>query len=75
MRITTVMTFLLVLGELLAPMPARAQGCSMCYTSAEAAGPAGQRALDFGILILLIPTLLMFVGIIVFAVRRAAATN
>ena len=47
----------------------------MCYTSAEAAGPAAQRALDFGILILLIPTLLMFVGIVVFAVRRAATTN
>ncbi len=52
-----------------------AQGCAMCYTSAEAAGPAAQRSLDIGILVLLVPTLLMFIGIVVLAVRRAATTN
>ena len=52
-----------------------AQGCAMCYTSAEAAGPAAQRSLDVGILVLLVPTLLMFIGIVVLAVRRAGSTS
>jgi hypothetical protein len=43
----------------------------MCYSAASAAGKAAARALDSGILILLIPTLVMFVGVLVFAVRRA----
>ncbi len=47
----------------------------MCYTSAEAAGPAAQRSLDVGILVLLVPTLLMFIGIVVLAVRRAGSTS
>jgi hypothetical protein len=47
------------------------QGCAMCYSAASAAGKAAARALDAGILVLLIPTLVMFVGVLVFAVRRA----
>jgi len=57
------------------PSSALAQGCAMCYTSAAATSPAAQRSLDLGILVLLIPTLLMFVGILVFTIRRASATN
>jgi hypothetical protein len=42
----------------------------MCRTGAEAAGAAGARALNLGILILVIPTLLLFLGILLFAVLR-----
>jgi len=51
--------------------PAFAQGCALCYTTAAAAGKAAARSLDLGILILLIPTLLMFIAILVLAIRRA----
>lgn len=49
------------------------QGCAMCYTTAAAAGPGAARSLDLGILVLLVPTLVLFVGVLFFAVRRAAA--
>jgi cbb3-type cytochrome oxidase subunit 3 len=52
-----------------------AQGCVMCYTSASAAGHRGERALDTAILVLLIPPLLLFIGILVFAFRRSRATS
>jgi len=42
---------------------ASAQGCAMCYQSAAASGNQGREALQHGILILLFPTLGMFVGI------------
>ena len=50
-----------------------AQGCAMCYTTAAAAGPGAARALDLGILVLLVPTLVLFVAVLGFAIRRAAA--
>jgi len=56
---------------LLAAPAALAQGCPMCRTSAEAAGTAGTRAINLGILVLLIPTLLFFLGVLLFAVLRA----
>ena len=37
--------------------PAFAQGCAMCYSNAAATSKAGQRAIDHGVLILLIPPL------------------
>ncbi|HYL09108.1 MAG TPA: hypothetical protein VEU31_00085 [Candidatus Acidoferrales bacterium] len=52
---------------------ASAQGCPMCYRAASQAGKLAIQALNHGILVLLIPTLLMFVGVLVFAFRRAAA--
>jgi hypothetical protein len=52
-----------------------AQGCPMCYRAASQAGKLAIRALNHGILVLLIPTLLMFVGVLVFAFRRAASTE
>jgi hypothetical protein len=52
-----------------------AQGCVMCYTSASAAGKRGEHALDKAILVLLIPPLLLFVGILIFAFRRSHASS
>lgn len=40
-----------------------AQGCAMCYQSAAASGAQGREALRHGILVLLFPTLGLFVGI------------
>ena len=42
---------------------AAAQSCAMCYQNASAAGAQGQQALRHGILILMVPTLSMFLGI------------
>ena len=47
-----------------------AQSCAMCYTSAAAADGAGTKALQHGILILMFPPLLIFVGICIAAFRR-----
>jgi|GEM_PF-1370966 CHASE2 domain-containing sensor protein len=49
---------------------ARAQGCAICYNSASALGSRGIHALNQGILILLIPPLLFFLGIFAFFYRR-----
>jgi hypothetical protein len=35
--------------------PALAQGCAMCYSSAQAAGKDGQRAISKGVIVILIP--------------------
>ncbi len=52
-----------------------AQGCAMCYTAAAAARAAAIRALQSGILILLIPPALMFIGIFVWAFRSRERFN
>lgn len=49
---------------------AAAQGCAMCYQSAAASGAPGREALRHGILILLIPAISLFTGIIAFIYRR-----
>lgn len=53
---------------------AAAQGCAMCYQSAAASGAQGSEALRHGILILLFPTLSLFVGIfgLIYARRNAS---
>ena len=53
----------------LAPQ-ALGQGCSMCYSSAEQQGQRAQQAMNTGILVLLFPTLLLFGGVLVTAIRR-----
>jgi hypothetical protein len=53
------------------PMPrVLAQGCAMCYQSAAAAGAKGGAALRHGIMILLFPTISLFVGILGLIYRR-----
>lgn len=54
---------------------AYAQGCALCYTSASAVGQAGQRSLDYGILALLTPALVLFLSVMYMLYRRAAAAT
>jgi hypothetical protein len=54
---------------MLAPHSA-AQGCAMCYQSAAASGEQGRAALRSGILILLFPTVSLFLGIFGLVYRR-----
>ncbi len=72
MRPIVVSSLFCILGASAALPNAFAQGCAMCYTTAAAAGSAAARSLDVGILVLLVPTLVMFVSVLVFAIRRAA---
>ena len=52
------------------PSAAYAQGCSLCYTQAAAAGARMIQALRGGILVLIIPPLFLSVGITVLAYRK-----
>jgi len=47
-----------------------AQGCAMCYTEAAAQSPRARHQLDLAILTLLIPSVMMFGGVLVAAFRR-----
>ena len=55
--------------------PAFAQGCAMCYNSAAAAKASAIQALRSGVLILLFPVLILFVGILVVAFRSRNRFN
>jgi hypothetical protein len=46
------------------------QGCAMCYQNASATGAQGREALRDGVLVLLFPTLSLFVGILALIYRR-----
>jgi hypothetical protein len=50
-----------------------AQGCALCYTTASAAGAAAERSLNWGILALLAPALIMFLGVLFLLYRRSLA--
>ena len=54
---------------LLAPM-AGAQSCALCYQSAAASGAQGREVLRHGILILLLPSVSLFVGILALIASR-----
>jgi hypothetical protein len=67
----------LALAVLLAPHATQAsalsrlvQGCAMCYQNASAAGTQGREALRHGILVLMLPTLSLFLGILALIYRR-----
>jgi len=49
---------------------ALAQGCAMCYLDANAQSPRAKHMLDLAILSLLIPSVLMFGGVLMAAFRR-----
>ncbi|MFQ5926460.1 MAG: hypothetical protein ACE5MH_03400 [Terriglobia bacterium] len=46
-----------------------AQGCVLCKTAAAAAGPESGKVLNLAILVLLLPTLSIFLGILFWAFR------
>jgi len=61
---------------LVAPLvTAAAQGCAMCKTSAEAAAAEQQKSLNRGILVLAIPSVIIFGGISIFAVRYRSSSS
>jgi hypothetical protein len=54
---------------------ALAQGCAMCYQTAAASGAPGREALRHGILILLLPSVTLFLGIVGLIYRRRNQTR
>jgi hypothetical protein len=52
-----------------------AQGCALCYASASALGASGQRSLDYGILMLLTPALVLFLSVMFLLYRRAVSAT
>ncbi len=52
-----------------------AQGCALCYTTASQVGQAGQRSLDYGILALVTPALVLFLTVIFMLYRRAVTAT
>jgi hypothetical protein len=66
---------LALLAILASARGAFAQGCALCYTSASALGAAGQRSLDYGILALLTPALVLFLSVMFLLYRRAVSAT
>lgn len=73
------MRFKFALAALLAILAsaqgAFAQGCALCYASASALGASGQRSLDYGILALLTPALILFLAVLFLLYRRAVSVS
>ena|ERR1022692_1683881 len=60
---------------LLAPVPAFAQSCALCYTQAASSGSRMIQALRSGILILIAPPTLMSIGVIFVCYRKRNQTR
>jgi len=60
---------------LLAPMPAFAQSCALCYTQAASSGSRMIQALRSGILILIAPPTFMSIGMILVCYRKRNQTR
>lgn len=60
---------------LLAPVPAYAQSCALCYTQAASSGARMIQALKSGILVLIAPPTFMSLGVIVVCYRRRNKTR
>jgi hypothetical protein len=60
---------------LLAPVPASAQSCALCYTQAAASGSRMIQALKSGILILVAPPTFMSIGLIFVCYRKRNQTR
>jgi hypothetical protein len=60
---------------LLAPVPAFAQSCALCYTQAAASGSRMIQALKSGILILIAPPTFMSIGLIFVCYRKRNQTR
>jgi hypothetical protein len=59
----------------LAPVPAFAQSCALCYTQAAASGSRMIQALKSGILILIAPPTAMTIGLIFVCYRKRNQTR
>jgi uncharacterized BrkB/YihY/UPF0761 family membrane protein len=66
---------LLGLIILLAPVPAFAQSCALCYTQAASSGSRMIQALKSGILILIAPPTFMTIGLIFVCYRKRNQTR
>ena len=60
---------------LLAPVPASAQSCALCYTQAASSGARMIQALKSGILILIAPPTFMSIGLCFVCYRRRNHTR
>jgi hypothetical protein len=60
---------------LLAPLPASAQSCALCYTQAASSGARMIQALKSGILILIAPPTLMSLGLVFVCYRKRNSTR
>lgn len=60
---------------LLAPVPALAQSCALCYTQAASSGSRMIQALKSGILILIAPPTFMTIGTILVCYRKRNQTR
>jgi hypothetical protein len=60
---------------LLAPAPAFAQSCALCYTQAASSGARMIQALKSGILILIAPPTFMSIGLIFVCYRKRNQTR
>jgi hypothetical protein len=74
-RITISTIAMMGLIILLAPMPAFAQSCALCYTQAASSGSRMVQALRSGILILIAPPTFMTIGMIVVCYRKRNQTR
>jgi len=70
LRRTMARCVLLACLALVAASGALAQNCAMCYDSARQQNSEASRALNTGIVVLLLPSLLLFGGVIVTALRH-----
>ncbi len=68
-RAKALAVLLVLLAAAFSAPTAYAQGCVMCRTSAAAGGEEAMKAFDLAVLVLLVPTVLLFVGILAFAFR------
>jgi hypothetical protein len=68
------LALLVAIAAVSAPQ-AFAQSCAMCYQNAAASGAQGIAALRFGILVLLIPTLSLFIGLFALLYRHRNASR
>jgi hypothetical protein len=60
---------------LLAPLPASAQSCALCYTQAASSGSRMIQALKSGILILIAPPTFMSLGLVFVCYRKRNSTR
>ena len=60
---------------LLAPVPAFAQSCALCYTQAASSGSRMIQALESGILILIAPPTFMSIGLFFVCYRKRNQTR